>query len=300
MGRVEAASGAPRPGQRYRIARPCTSSSAIGMNRYSSRSPARRAAGSKATSIRPKGSAKVPPRGTTSDPSFEAKAAVSAQLYRSAAIRRRGSNRPGATPVSFGEEEGIGVDGCRQVVVGLLGCLAVQEGQLGQGEEQVLVPLRRDHRPVQLGNGGLGMRVEGVEETALEEHVARRPARLARRDGAPGEVGLDDLGVDPDRADRPRAGRQGQAQGAEKRESAGMTRSPSRTGSRTPFNRVHRVPPALPRSRDIRGSPSRIRTEKRGSSLAALARSLIWLFALRTANGRERSMAPMSYASSSR
>jgi hypothetical protein len=34
--------------------------------------------------------------------------------------------------------------------------------------------------------------------------------------------------------------------------------------------------------------------------LAALARSLTWLFALRTENGKERSMAPMSYASSSR
>ncbi len=73
---------------------------------------------------------------------------------------------------------------------------------------------------MQLGNGGLGMRVEGVEETALEEHVARRRARLARRDGAPGELAMDDLGIDPDRAHRPCAGRQGQAQGAEKQESS--------------------------------------------------------------------------------
>mgnify|MGYP003694525615 CR=1 FL=1 len=32
MSRLEAASGAPRPGQRYRMASPCTSSSAIGTN----------------------------------------------------------------------------------------------------------------------------------------------------------------------------------------------------------------------------------------------------------------------------
>ena len=104
-GRVAAASGAPRPGQRYRIARPCTSSSAIGVNRTSSRSPARRAARSKATSIRPKGNSNVPPRGTTSPRSFEAKLTVSAQLYRSAAIRSRGSNRPGATPTPSGNRK---------------------------------------------------------------------------------------------------------------------------------------------------------------------------------------------------
>ena len=100
---------------------------------------------------------------------------------------------------------------------------------------------------------------------------------------------MDDLGVDPDRADRPRAGRQGQAQGAEKHEPARLLRLGLIVSLLS-----------LPRSGAIRGSPSRIRTEKRGSSSAALARSLIWLFALRTANGRERSMAPMSYASSSK
>ena len=102
---MEAASGAPRPGQRYRIASPCTSSSATGMNRNSSRSPARRAAGSKATAICPKGSAKVPPCGTTSTRSFEAKPAMRAQLYSSAAIRSRGSNRPGATPAPSGKRK---------------------------------------------------------------------------------------------------------------------------------------------------------------------------------------------------
>ncbi len=104
-GRVAAASGAPRPGQRYRMARPSTASSATGVNRTSSRSPARSAAGSKATSIRPKGNSNVPPRGTTSTRSFEAKLTVSAQLYRSAAIRSRGSNRPGATPAPSGNRK---------------------------------------------------------------------------------------------------------------------------------------------------------------------------------------------------
>ena len=72
------------------------SSPATGINRYSSRSPARSAAGSNATSIWPKGSVNAPPRGMTSDASFDVNALVSAQLYRSAAMRTRGSNRPGA------------------------------------------------------------------------------------------------------------------------------------------------------------------------------------------------------------
>ena len=148
-------------------------------------------------------------------------------------VQVRRDPEPGVEPARgqagpFGEEEGVGVDGGRQVVVGLLRRLAVQEGQLGQGEEEVRIPLRGDHGPVQVGQGGLGLLVEGVEEAPLEEHVARRPARLARGDGAPAEVGLDDLGVDPDRADRPRAGGQGQAQGADQREPAGRPRSPSR------------------------------------------------------------------------
>ena len=108
-------------------------------------------------------------------------------------VQVRRDPEPGIEPAGghagpFGEEEGVGVDGGRQGVGGLLRGLAVQEGQLGQGEEQVRVPPRRDHRPVQLGQGGLGLCGEGVEEAPLEEHIARRPARLARGDGAPAEV----------------------------------------------------------------------------------------------------------------
>jgi hypothetical protein len=94
----------------------------------------------------------------------------------------------------------------------------VQERQLGQGEEHVLIALRRGHRAVQLGNGSRRTLTESFEETALVEHVARRQARLARRDRALIELAKDDLGVDPGRADRARARCQDEAHGAEKRE----------------------------------------------------------------------------------
>jgi hypothetical protein len=71
---------------------------------------------------------------------------------------------------------------------------------------------------VQRGYSSLGTLVEGFEETALVEHIARRQARLARCDGTLVELAKDDLGVGPGRADRPGAGRQCEAQGAEKRE----------------------------------------------------------------------------------
>ncbi len=156
-------------------------------------------------------------------------------------VQVRRDPEPGIEPAGghanpLGEQEGVGVNGGRQGVGGLLRGLAVQERQLGQGEEEVRVPLRRDHRPVQLGQGGRGLCGEGVGEAPLEEHVPRRPARLTRGDGAPAEVGLDDLGVDPDRRDRPRAGRQGQTQGTEKERPVGR-------------HRVHGVTPILPRSR---------------------------------------------------
>ena len=136
MSRVDAASGVPRPGQRYRIAMPSTFSSAIGMNPYSSRFPARRAARSKATSMGPNGSVNAPPRGTNSAPSSDARPPASAQLYRSAASRRRGSKRPGSVPGPFGEQERVGVDGGRQLVLGFGRGLPVEEGQLGEGEER--------------------------------------------------------------------------------------------------------------------------------------------------------------------
>ena len=94
----------------------------------------------------------------------------------------------GSVPGILGEEEGVGVHGGAQIVVRLRGRMAVQQRQLGKRKEQVLVPLRCDHRPVQRSDGGLGMRVEGLEQTLLEEHIACRETRLARGDGAPAEV----------------------------------------------------------------------------------------------------------------
>ena len=288
MGRVEAASGAPRPGQRYRIARPCTSSSAIGMNRYSSRSPARRAAGSKATSIRPKGSVEgaaprddlrpvlrgegrrqrpvvqvcgdpeagvEPPRGTP-------------RLLRGRGRRRRRRRRPGRTRAS-----------------------------------RLPAPCRKDSSARAKSRSG-SPRVATIARCSSARASSGCSSKASKRPCSKSTLRVGQLGSPVVMALRARSRwttlgstrivPTGPAQAARARHRA------PRSTSRRPVHRTHRVTPALPRSRDIRGSPSRIRTENRGSSSAALARSLIWLFALRTENGRERSMAPMSYASSSR
>ena len=54
-------------------------------------------------------------------------------------MRMRGSKQPGATR-PLREEERIGVDRRRQLVLGLLGRLAVEERELGEREEQVWIP----------------------------------------------------------------------------------------------------------------------------------------------------------------
>jgi hypothetical protein len=86
----------------------------------------------------------------------------------------------------------------------------MQKRHFGEREEQVLVPMRRDHRLVQVGDSGLGTLGKGLEEALLEEHIACREARLTRRDGAPPVAAKDGLGVDPGRAQRPGARGQGQ------------------------------------------------------------------------------------------
>ena len=63
----------------------------------------------------------VPPAGRLPAHQTEVKAAARDQLYRSAAIRSRGSNRPGATPVALGEQKRVGVDGGRQRVLAQAG-----------------------------------------------------------------------------------------------------------------------------------------------------------------------------------
>ena len=133
--------------------------------------------------------------------------------------------------------------------------LAVQEGQLGQSEEQVRIALRSDHGPMQVSEGDLGALPEGVEEPSFEEHVARRPAGLACGDGAPREIPVGDRAIDTDGSHGRDAGAQGQAEGCEKDDPPLMNPSGSRTHA--------------PGLSDIRGSPARMRTEKRGSRSAA-------------------------------
>jgi hypothetical protein len=155
-----------------------------------------------------------------------------------------------------GEEEGVGVNGRRQEVLFLLGRLAVQERQLREGEELVLVSLRGDHRPVQLGNGGLGTLAEGFEETALVEHVAGRQTRLARRDGALVQLAKDDLGVDPGRVDRVRAGRQGEHRQAEGESSGAQGGRAHLSSLRTPDRAIPRLVRWSRRTRTYGGAPT--------------------------------------------
>ena len=62
--------------------------------------------------------------------------------------------------------------------------LPVEEGQLGQAEQEVRVAPGRDHGAMQLGERSFGTLSERVEQAELEEDVAGRQARLARGDGA--------------------------------------------------------------------------------------------------------------------
>ena len=52
-----------------------------------------------------------------------------------------------------GEQEGIGVDGCRQIVRGLLGVLGMHEGEFSEGEEMVAAQVYSS--PPQCRQGGL-------------------------------------------------------------------------------------------------------------------------------------------------
>ena len=186
------------------------------MSRYSSRSPARRAAGIE----------------SHLDPSERQRERATAQddlrpVLRREPRRQRPVVQIGGDPNArvesprgragpFGEEEGVGVDGGRQLIVAFLGGLPVQEGQLGQGEEEVRIAPRRDHGSVQIGQRGFGALCESVEEAQLEEHVACRHARLARGDGAPGVFGVDDLGIVADGLHRTGASGEGEAEDCEK------------------------------------------------------------------------------------
>ena len=213
MSRFDAASGAPSPGQRYRIANPSTCSSAAGMRRYSSRSPARRLAGSNATSICPNGSANVPPRRTTSDAVLRHEPRHEAPVVEIGGETDAGIEPARGAAGPFGKEEGVGVDdGGHLIARASCADLPVQEGQLGQAEQEVRVAPRRDHGAVQLGKRGFGTLGERVEEAQLEEHVAGRQARLARGDGAASEVAVDDLRIDPGRLHRTGAGGEGQTE----------------------------------------------------------------------------------------
>ena len=48
---------------------------------------------------------------------------------------------------------------------------------------------------MEIGQRGFGALSESVEEAQLEEHVARRQARLARGERALGVFGVNDLGI---------------------------------------------------------------------------------------------------------
>ena len=200
------------------------------MNRYSSRSPARSAAGSKATSIgrRAAGTCRRAGRPPTRPPTRRRRSAPSCTGPPRSA--RRGSNRPGARP---GIPRGRGRRRHRRRPPGdssgFVAAWPCRNESSASAKSRSGSPRDATIGSVQLGNGGLRALVEGLEEAVLEEHVACRPARLARGGGAPREVAVSDRGVDADRAHRACAGRQGQAQGAEKREATALERAPTRS-----------------------------------------------------------------------
>src|SRR3990172_2707259 len=82
---------------------------------------------------------------------------------------------------------------------------------------------------MQRGKRDLGALAEDVEEATFDKHVAGRPARFARRDGAPREIPVGDRAIDTDSSHGRDACAQSQAEGREKDEPPMMTPSPSRT-----------------------------------------------------------------------
>jgi hypothetical protein len=140
--------------------------------------------------------------------------------------------RTGGGGAALREEERIGVDRRRQLVLGLLRRLAVQERDLGEREQQARIAVGLDHGSMETRDRGLGVFAELVEEAPFEENVAGRAAELARRDDASREIPVRDRTIDADRSHRNGTGSEGQAESAEQGEPRTAPRSTEKSHQR--------------------------------------------------------------------
>ena len=107
-------------------------------------------------------------------------------------------------PLGRGEQEGIRVDGRRQVVRGLMGGLGMQEGELREREETVRIQV--DAGPPQRRQGALGVVLESLGQAGTDQHLRGRRTRPAGGEHAGREGAIDLLRVHAGHADRRRTG----------------------------------------------------------------------------------------------
>ncbi len=87
------------------------------------------------------------------------------------------------------EQEGVGVDGRGQSMVASTTGLCGQERQLGEREQAVAIPLRRE-TGVQRRDRVVGIGSEGLVEIQSRQQLARRRARTIAVEGVAREIAL--------------------------------------------------------------------------------------------------------------
>src|SRR5262249_20489610 len=153
---------------------------------------------------------------------------------------------------------------------------------------------------MQLGDRDFGMSVDDLVEATLEEHVARRPAELARGDHTPRQVAICDRGIDANRAHRAAAACGDETQRAHEQNLLYVTTHEAWRAVDPPV--IQRGGGGAPGWSKRKGTtmPSRMRAEKSGALSAAFARASIRLDSFTTASGRLVSVTFFSYSSSFR
>src|SRR5262249_42594180 len=116
------------------------------------------------------------------------------------------------------KEECPGIDSGPEVIAPITRLDAVDVRQLGQGEQRTRSASARHDRIVELVERGHRIVLEVLDEPFLFEDGPGRVARLVVRDGAGGQLPLDNQGLDlpnPNRARDPE-GREGKADGEQR------------------------------------------------------------------------------------
>ena len=109
---------------------------------------------------------------------------------------------------ALGEEEGVGVDDGGQLMLPFPRRLAVQEGQLGQTEQELRSP--RDATMARCSSASAASgRSANVLNRPSSKSTLRSASSLARGDGAASELAVHDLRIDPGRLARNGAGGEG-------------------------------------------------------------------------------------------